>query len=231
MRKAKGCLISFEGCEGVGKSTQAGMLNAWLREQGIPAIAVREPGSTPLGRELRKLLKGGSLHLCGEAELMLFAAARAQMMQELVMPALSRGMHVVADRYADSTEAYQGGGRGIALEKIQAVRRIATFGAEPELAVLLDAPLEEIRERLAGPQMPLFPEGKTLRVDPDGERRFEQEGQTFHQRVRARYLSMAQEEPGRWLVLDAMEETEKLAQKIRDRVWETIYGPGAERRS
>ncbi len=199
--------ITFEGGEGCGKSFQAKALYRRLKRRASPALLTHEPGGTPLGRKLRRQLKRteGS-DISPLAELFLFNASRAQLVDEVIKPALGRGEIVVCDRFADSTAAYQSYGRGLALETVTAVNNAATGGLQPDLTVLLDIP----------PQSGLERKGEQ-RHD-----RFEQEALAFHQRVRDGYLKLAAGEPERWLVIDATLPKAKVEQIIWQHVTRLI---------
>lgn len=193
-----GVFITFEGGEGCGKSTQARELATTVERLGRHVSLFYEPGVTPLGLELRRCLKrtreGG---ISAEAELLLFAAARSELTVTMLLPALDRGDVIICDRYADSTTAYQGYGRGLPLATVSAVNQIATRGLRPDLTVLLDMdPTEALRRK-----------GRS-------RDRFEHESAEFHQRVRNGYLEMARLEPARWLVLDATQSPDVTAQAI-----------------
>ena len=200
--------ISFEGGEGSGKSTQAQRLVDSLEESGVPAILFHEPGSTNLGFHIRDLIKGrpwGRETISPTAELFLFSASRA----ELVTKVLSRqaetpGLVIVADRYVDSTTAYQGYGRRMPLDLVQAVNKLATGGLMPHKTFLLDCPPAEGLKRVGSPQTRLFDEQAPGRLDDEGSRRFEDEPLQFHERVRKGYLELARAEPERWTVIDGM---------------------------
>jgi len=194
--------ITFEGGEGSGKSTQARLLLKKLEEQHIPAVLTHEPGGTALGNELRKALKTKQgAHISPRAELLLFAASRAQLIDELIRPALEEGRVVVCDRFTHSTIVYQGCGRGLDLTIVDAVNSIATQNLKPDLTILLDIPPEK---------------GLTRRRSL--EDRFELEDLSFHHRVRQGYLKMAAAEPGRWLVIDASLPKVEIADIIWGRV-------------
>ncbi|MBI4336207.1 MAG: dTMP kinase [Chloroflexi bacterium] len=215
--------VSFEGGEGSGKTTQAGLLHQRLKERQVNVILVHEPGSTPLGKALRNFLL--SQKLVPQAELLLFLAARAQLVQQVLRPALRQGVSVVADRYADSSVAYQGYGRRLPLEMVRQLNRFATGGLVPDMTVLLDMPPEEGLRRMGQEQtleqLPMeikdvgLPEG---RVDAKGQRKFERLPLAFHQRVRNGFLALAKAEPGRFLVLDATLPRDELARRIWERV-------------
>ena len=217
---AGGLLVVIEGGEGAGKSTQAERLYRRLREERRPAALVREPGTTSLGLHLREYLKS-KRPLAPRAELLLFAAARAQLIQEHIRPSLERGVNVVADRFAASTVAYQGYGRRIELDVIEYLNQYATGGLEPDLTFLLDLDPEQGLHRIGRPQlqMALAPGagGDAGRADVAGHRRFEDQALAFHRQVRRGYLRQA--ESGRhWHKLDALDGEDELARQI----WEIL---------
>jgi dTMP kinase len=211
-------LISFEGIEGCGKSTQADILVEAMSSAGLQVMPVHEPGSTSLGQYLRRFLKEESVSLTHEAELLLFCAARAELVSTVLRPTLDRGVHVVADRFSDSTMAYQGYGRGLDLEVVRSVNSVATGGLMPDLTFLLDlAPAGGLAR--VQPQLSLFSmtdEGQTqaVRQEEEGQRGFEVEPLDFHRRVRRGYLELAEQEPERWVVLDAAGLPDELAEQI-----------------
>jgi dTMP kinase len=217
--------ISFEGGEGSGKSTQAGILCDRLTGQGYRVVRVQEPGTTDLGNHLRSYLKSTSSPLTAEAEVFLFAAARSELVRRVVLPALEQGKVVVADRYADSTTAYQGYGRRVPLRSIKSANDLATAGRWPDVTFLLDVPVDVglIRARV---QTSLDDDRDDGQRDRDGskraeesdEQRFESAGVAFHKRVRDGYLKLAAREPERWVVFDAGMTEEVLAQQVWDRV-------------
>ncbi|MBI2165678.1 MAG: dTMP kinase [Chloroflexi bacterium] len=219
-RGQKPFFISFEGGEASGKTTQANILYSRLHGSGLRVTLVKEPGSTPLGQELRAILKGRSF--TAASELLLFLAARAELVEKVLQPALVQSAIVIADRYADSTLAYQGYGRGLDLGLIQDLNSFVTRGIMPRLTFLLDLPPEEAQRRLAQSQAPLLGgpgEGWEARpgvgrLEAEGSR-FEAEAMAFHQRVRDGYLKLAAAEPRRWRVLDGRVAKEVLA----DLVW------------
>lgn len=195
--------ITFEGGEGSGKSLQARTLYRRLLRAGTAAVVAHEPGGTPLGRRISGLLKyGRALEVSPLSELLMFNASRAQLVRDVIRPSLAEGKVVLCDRYADSTVAYQGYGRGLALEVVRAVNRIATEGLSPDLTVLLDLAVEEGFARKAR----------------RGQDRFERERADFHRRVRQGYLKLAAEEPDRWLVIDASQSKRAIADIIWQRV-------------
>ncbi len=195
--------ITFEGPEGSGKSTQAQALCAYMDARGRQAVLTREPGGTALGDRLRELLMNTTdVAINPRAEALLFAAARAQLVQEVIRPALAAGRVVICDRFADSTIAYQSFGRGLPLAEVRQVVEFASGGLKPDLTVLLDLPPEEGRRR----------KGTDL-----GDR-FEDEELDFHRRVRQGYLALAAAEPGRWFVVDGRLGRDEVAALIRARV-------------
>ncbi len=197
--------ITFEGPEGSGKSTQAQLLHRHLCARGISSVLVREPGGTSLGDKLRNIVMfDADTSISPRAELLLFTAARAQLVDEVIRPHLDRGEAVICDRYADSTLAYQGYGRGLSLPEINAVNRFATGGLVPDLTFLLDVP----------PEVGLARNQHEQPV-PD---RFEMEEMDFHRRVREGYLEIARAEPGRWVIVNATLPIEQVWEVVRDAV-------------
>ena len=184
--------VTIEGGDGSGKTRQIGLLDEYLDSRGVSRLLTREPGDTPLGRQLRKLLlEGRPESLSDETELFLILADRAQHVREVIRPALDQGRLVVSDRYADSTLAYQGYGRGMDLDLLRRLNLVATGGAIPELTIILDCPVEVALARAAERQ-----DGGGAR-----ENRFEAEGITFQRRVREGFLELAEAEPSRCVVV------------------------------
>ena len=202
-------LISFEGGDGAGKTTQAALLVERLRFAGKDAVLVREPGGTPLGERLRPLIKGEA-PASPMAELLMFEAARAELVQEVIQPALDAGTIVVTDRFDDSTIAYQGFGRGMDMEIIKNLNHIATGGLKPHITLLLDIEPADALARVGG-----RPGG---RMDPAGQQKFEDQPPEFHERVAEGYRTLASEEPSRWFVIDASRPVEQVA----ERVWNVV---------
>ena len=210
-----GILITMEGGEGSGKSTQAEALYQRLLLEGNTALLVHEPGGTLVGEQVRGLLKAQhdkepTRQSAGEsitpvAELLLFCAARAQLVDTVLRPALEEGRVVVCDRYTASTLAYQGYGRGLPMEDVERANLLATGGLEPDLVLLLDIPWETGMSRVEG------------RGDGEG-RRFEEEPAWFHGRVRDGYLVQAKADPERWLVVDGILPQEQVEEIIWRRV-------------
>jgi dTMP kinase len=193
-----GLFISFEGGEGCGKSTHSRLLLKKLEQRNIPAVLTHEPGGTALGNELRSLLKRrrGS-PVSPQAELFLLAASRAQLVAEVIRPALAEGKVVICDRFTHSTVVYQGYGRGLDFTAIKMVNNMATRHLSPDLIILLDIPPEQGLAR------------KRSLKD-----RFELEDLSFHRRVREGYLKMVEAERDRWLVIDASLPKAKVAETI-----------------
>ena len=224
---ASGLFISIEGGDGAGKSTQAALLERRLRAEGWPVLLTHEPGGVPLGDYIRSWVKSEDAPLTPEAELLLFAASRAELVNRVIRPALAQGAVVIADRYADSTTAYQGGARGLSVKSVRAANEIATGGVWPRRTLLLDMPLAEIQRRV---QMQFsFDETGRIeppaRVDDPGERRFELLGSDFHRRVAEAYRRLAKAEPERWTVLDGARPVEEVAEDVYARVRELLAGP------
>ncbi|MDD5591582.1 MAG: dTMP kinase [Dehalococcoidales bacterium] len=195
--------ITFEGGEGSGKSVQSKLLYRRLSRLSIPAILTYEPGGTPLGKKLGRWLKWtDDENITPLVELLLFNAARAQSVTEVIIPGLKKGKVVISDRYADSTTVYQGYGRGLDIATVRATNNAATQGLKPELTILLDIPTEL---------------GLTRKKDSQRDR-FEQEEIAFHNRIREGYLKLANAEPERWLIVDATRSKEKIAGAIWQRV-------------
>ncbi len=209
---ARGLLIAFEGGEGSGKSTQARLLAIWLRENGYDVLATHEPGATKVGMRLRALLLDTAhTGLSPWAEVMMYAADRAEHVASVITPALGRGTIVVTDRYVDSTLAYQGGGRQLPMNSIRRVNELATSGLEPDLTFLLDLPPAEGLGR------------RTRSAD-----RLESEPEEFHQRVRAAFLDLAKADSGRYQVLDASADPAQLSKEIQAAVRDRLPDPVPE---
>ncbi|TQL48737.1 thymidylate kinase [Homoserinimonas aerilata] len=199
-----GLFITFEGGDGSGKTTQAQLLSDWLAGEGRTVVRTREPGGTELGLELREIVLHSRGHISPRAEALLYAADRAHNIATVVRPAVDRGDIVIQDRYIDSSVAYQGAGRVLDGDEIRGISLWASEGMLPQLTVLLDLDETVGRARL---------DSARTRFD-----RLEAEKQEFHARVRAAYLALAEAEPGRFLVLDAAEPVDALAESIRERV-------------
>lgn len=203
---SKGRLITFEGPEGAGKSTQATMLIAKLEARGIEVIYTREPGGTKLGEAIRGILQynAASEDPCAESEVLLFEASRAQLVRNVIQPALDRGAWVLCDRFADSTTAYQGFGRGFSVELMETINRFAIGSAVPDMTILLDVNVSLGMQRCAKRQI-----GKKIQYD-----RIESEALEFHEKVRQGYLELARRFPERFRKVDAMRHAEPIAEDI-----------------
>ena len=201
-----GPFITFEGPEGSGKTTQIRRLADWLGDQGREVLTTREPGGTRIGEAIREvLLSPAHTEMCAEAEILLFSAARAQIVRETLQPHLARGGVVLCDRFADSTLAYQGYGRLLDLDTLRQITLFATGGLVPALTICLDLPVVEgLRRKQGGDQAEW--------------NRMERERLDFQERVRRGYLALAAAEPQRWFVLDARREIEVIQAEIRQRV-------------
>jgi dTMP kinase len=200
------CFITLEGIEGVGKTSHLDRVCDLLRERGLSVVRTREPGGTLAGEAIREvLLHGPAMHR--DTELLLMFAARAEHLQQLIRPALGRGEWVVCDRFVDATHAYQGGGRGIAEARIDALTEWVLGKFRPHLTLLLDAPVEIAlaRARNRGP------------AD-----RFESERLEFFARVRAAYLHLAEAEPGRFRVIDAAADLDSVGRAVERAVVEFL---------
>jgi dTMP kinase len=215
--KRKGFFISFEGGEGTGKSTQLRLLTAWLKKNAQSPIVTLEPGGTPIGEKIRDLLldpKNG--RLSPRAELLLYEADRAQHVDELIEPELSKGSILVCDRYADSSYVYQGICRKLGEPRVADLNRFATRGLMPDLTIVLDLPetegLKRIRKRL---EEDAALHGIRRRVKLD---RLEREKTDFHRRVRQGFLKLARKEPRRIRILDASQSVEAVFEQVRSHV-------------
>ena len=202
--------ITFEGVEGCGKTTQIKLLSEFLLTRGIPSVLTREPGGCPIADKIRTiLLDAENQALSPLAELMLYAAARAQHITEVISPALSAGKIVLCDRFCDATVAYQSFGRGIDRTIIDSLNLYACQGRTPDLTILVDCDprvgLERARRRIEATSGPR-------------EERFELEALAFHQRVRDGYLQLAADDPNRFLIIDGSETIENIFSSITTQV-------------
>jgi dTMP kinase len=193
--------ITLEGPEGSGKTTQAQKLVAWLCERGYDVLALREPGGTIIGDGVRRiLLDHGSSDMDARAELLLFCASRAQLVAEKVRPHLARGGIVVCDRFADSTLAYQGYGRGLDIEFLKLLLQFATHGVQPNLTFLLDIDVEAGLQRRAREEW----------------NRLDAETVDFHRKVRSGFLHLAAADPARWVIISAGQPADAVFVRIRE---------------
>ncbi len=203
----KGTFITFEGIEGCGKTTQIKLLASALKGDGRDIVLTREPGGTTIGERIRSvLLDSAHRQMAPIAELLLYAAARNQHVEEVIIPSLEAGKTVLCDRYADATTAYQGAARNIDPEVLKAVHEVATEGLWPKLTLLLDLPASEGLGRAL--------ERNRGSAEASREDRFEREALDFHERVRTGYLAIAKREPKRFAVIDASGEVEDVHERI-----------------
>ena len=200
-KTTSGLFVVFEGGDGVGKSTQVVELVSRLRNRRIEPVVTRQPGGTPIGEKLRELLLDpGHPELTARTEALVYAADKAQHVEEVILPALAQGKVVVCDRYVDSMIAYQGAGRVLDLAEVEQVARWATGGLRPDLTVLLDIdPAEAV-------------------ANIRQQDRLEAAGLNFHRRAREHFLRLAGEDPERYLVLGARESRESIAEKVAEKV-------------
>ncbi|HAL92185.1 MAG TPA: dTMP kinase [Verrucomicrobia bacterium] len=214
---ARGRLITFEGPEGAGKSTQAAMLISRLEARGIEVIYTREPGGTKLGEAIRGVLQYNAAGEapCAESEVLLFEASRAQLVRQVIQPALDRGAWVLCDRFADSTTAYQGFGRGFPVELMETINRFAIGVAVPDMTILLDVNVSLGMQRCAKRQV-----GKKIQYD-----RIESEALEFHEKVRQGYLELARRFPERFRKVDAMRHAEPVAEDVWKLVSDAFLPP------
>ena len=209
MARHRGKFITFEGLDGVGKSTQIENLAGYLRQHGIDAITTPEPGGTVIGQKLRSvLLSSRTEGLSPLAELALMFADRAQHIDELILPALQRGVWVLCDRFTDSSEAYQGGGRELGSALVLDLHRLLCRDLRPDLTILMvsDADASVARARRRNVQQ--------VAAAQADENRFEQENRAFYRRVHQAYLAIAAREPDRVIAVDAKEPATKVHQEI-----------------
>lgn len=201
---AAGLFVTFEGIEASGKSTQVKLLHDYLATTSLPFVFTREPGGTPLGERLREILSDPHANITAEAETLIFSASRAQLVSDVIVPALRDGKLVVCDRFWDATLAYQGFARGLPVDTIMRITAFAARDLAPDITFLLDIPISIMHERLGG-----------RRRSHD---RMEREQDTFHATVAEGYRRLAAAEPDRIVVLDGTRPKEKLADIIRERV-------------
>ncbi len=205
-------LITFEGIEGSGKTTQADLLHTYLREKGYNVIKTREPGGTGLGEALRGVLLRKEMRVFPLAELLVFMAVRAQHMEEVISPALAEGKIVLCDRFVDATYAYQGYGRSIDLGIIETLNRLVTKGVRPNLTILLDCDVDQaLRRKLAANQQ----------MD-----RFERESVTFHRKIREAYLKLSEEDGKRFFVVGPTLGAEETHKVVREKVESLLQSHG-----
>jgi len=209
--KPPGKLISFEGSEGSGKSTQISLLAARLQKTGREVVTTREPGGTEIGEQIRNIIVHNSKgdEMCAETELLLFTAARAQVVREVIAPALVRGAVVLSDRYLDSSTVYQGIGRNLAADPVSQINRFAVGNVMPDLTLVIDVPTEiglaRIRQRAS-----------------DLPDRMERENIDFYKKIREGYLVLARGMPDRFVVIDGTQNVDAIEKKIWAAVKERV---------
>jgi dTMP kinase len=207
MEQSLSLFITFEGVEGSGKTTQIQRLKKYLTQKGIPCKVTREPGGCPIGEKVRKiLLNPDHREMVPTTELLLYEAARAQHVKEVIKPFLKKGGVILCDRFSDATLAYQGYGRRIDLKWIERLNHLSSQGIRPDVTFLLDCPSDVGLNRA-------LQRNRTLKQER--EERFEREEIPFHQRVRKGYLAIAKKEPRRVKVIDTREGEERVFEKIR----------------
>ena len=202
-------LITFEGSEGSGKSTQISMLAAYLSDRGLPVLVTREPGGTRIGEQVRKCIHDvNNTEMTAEVEVLMYSASRSQLVDEVIKPALVDDKIVLCDRYSDSTIAYQGYGRGLDLETLYAITSFATGGLRPDLTLLLDVEVQA---------------GLARRADDISDmNRMDLQTAAFYQRVCDGYMTMVANEPERWIVVDANRSTRDVQMDLRSLIIERL---------
>lgn len=206
-----GLFVTLEGPEGSGKTTQLQLLAEYLKERGYPYLCTREPGGTPISEQIRQVILSRENHTIADVtEALLFSAARAQIVAELILPALQANKIVISDRYADSTLAYQGYGLGLELEALRKLTQFATGGLVPDLTFYIDVPVQDGIARKQQAEV----------------NRLDQKAIAYHERVRAGYLEMARAEPHRWYVIEGTHSVGEIQRNIRERLEEEIQRRG-----
>jgi dTMP kinase len=221
----RGLFITFEGLDGAGKTTQLRRLAETLGKEGRQVVSLRQPGGTALGDRIRGVLLDSRSEaelgrIAPEAEMALMFADRAQSLHQIILPALERGDTVLCDRYTDSSEAYQGAGRGLGSERVLAMHRAACNNIQPDLTLLLLPPLEASLSRARRRN------DRNVRQNGADENRFEREGDDFYQRVYNQYRIIAAREPQRVVLLDEAASIDKIATQILDVVQARLSKPG-----
>ncbi|HYA14568.1 MAG TPA: dTMP kinase [Syntrophales bacterium] len=203
-----GRFISFEGIEGCGKTTQIKLAGEYLKQNNIPFIITEEPGGTPIGRRIREILlnKGAGEEICKETEILLFSAARAQHVKDVIIPSLKKGTVVLCDRFYDATIAYQGFGRGLDINLIRFLNDFSSSNIKPDLTFLFDLPVEVGLKRAVN-RISRMKEGLA-------EDRFEREDLEFHIRVREGYLFLARQDDKRFRIIDSARDIETIHREV-----------------
>ncbi|MEN6622173.1 MAG: dTMP kinase [Smithella sp.] len=200
-------LITFEGIEGCGKSTQIRLVAQYLMDKNIPFLITQEPTGTDIGRKIGEILFNREhYHMCAETELFLFCAARAQHVREVIIPAINQSKIVLCDRFSDATYAYQGAARGLDPEFIKLINDYSSLGLKPDLTLLFDLPVE------AGLSRALCRDNQL--PDSSSADRFERESLNFHNKVRTGYLDILKNEPARFRLIDANRDIETIRQEV-----------------
>lgn len=200
----KGFFVSFEGADGVGKTTQINLLIEYLKDQNRTSFATREPGGTVVGEKVRNILLDPDIEMVKRTETLLYLAARAEHVENIILPKVEDGIIVLSDRFSDSTLVYQGIARGLGIDTLIKINDFATNGLLPNLTFLLDAPVEELAKRMQK-------RGKADRI--------EQEGLKFQQLVRDGFLALAKRYPERIVVIDALQSIEKMQEFIQENIY------------
>ncbi len=208
-------LITFEGIEGSGKSTQMRLVARRLTQRDVPLLITQEPSGTDIGRKIGGILFNREHHyMCAEAEAFLFCAARAQHVREIIMPALNQNKTVLCDRFSDATYAYQGNARGLNPEFIKVINDYSSMGLKPNLTLLFDLPVEVGLKRAT--------DRDNLLLDSSFSDRFEKESLNFHNKVREGYLNILKSEPGRFRLIDATRDVDTIQQEVLRHITEFI---------
>ncbi|MEN6331716.1 MAG: dTMP kinase [Smithella sp.] len=208
-------LITFEGIEGSGKSTQMELIARYLTERNVPLLITREPSGTDIGRKIGDILfNRGHHHMCAETEAFLFCAARAQHVREKIMPAINQNKVVLCDRFSDATYAYQGAARGLSIEFIKLINDYSSMGIKPDLTLLFDLPAEAGLKRAT--------DRDNLLKDASTTDRFEKESLDFHNKVRKGYLDILKNEPARFRLIDATRDIDAIHQEALRHILEFI---------
>jgi dTMP kinase len=210
-----GKLITFEGIEGSGKSTQIKRVAQYLSEKKVPLIVTQEPSGTGIGRKIGHILFNREhMDICSETELLLFGAARAQHVREVIMPALAQDKVVLCDRFSDATFAYQGGGRGLDTEIVKMINDFSSMLVRPDITLLFDLPVEIGLRRAT--------ERNNQLSEPAATDRFERETLDFHTRIRESYLDILKKDPGRFRLIDANRDVDVIQADVRRHIVDFI---------
>lgn len=208
-------LITFEGIEGSGKSTQMRLAARYLAERNIPLLITREPTGTDIGRKIGDILfNRAHYHMCAETEVFLFCAARAQHVREIIMPAINQNKVILCDRFSDATYAYQGEARGLNTEFIKLINDYSSMSLKPALTLLFDLPVETGLSRATARDNSL--------PDSSSSDRFEKESLNFHNKVREGYLGILKNEPARFRLIDATRDIDTIRQEVIRHIVELI---------